>query len=129
MKEDFRTELAKARGLGSAHGGTEHFWLERLISFINLPFLIFFIVLILSLVGKDYSVVHARLSHPAVAVVMMLMTVSLLYYMKLGMQVVIEDYIPHETLRMLFFALNILFCFLLGGIIIFALLKIALLGG
>ncbi|WP_336278612.1 succinate dehydrogenase, hydrophobic membrane anchor protein [Bartonella sp. CB175] len=126
MKEDFRTELGKARGLGSAHEGTEHFWRERLLSFINLPFLVFFIVLILSLVGKDYSVVHARLSHPAVSVVMILMILSFLYYMKLGMQVVIEDYIPHEAVRILFFALNILFCFILGGVIIFALLRIAL---
>ncbi|WP_455474060.1 succinate dehydrogenase, hydrophobic membrane anchor protein [Bartonella sp. B30(2025)] len=126
MKKDFRTELGKARGLGSAHRGTEHFWLESLVSFINLPFLIFFIVLVLSLVGKDYSVVHARLAHPAIAVVMMLMTVSVLYYMRLGMQVVIEDYIPRENIRILFLALNVFFCFVLGGIIIFSLLKIAL---
>ncbi|WP_455476206.1 succinate dehydrogenase, hydrophobic membrane anchor protein [Bartonella sp. B17] len=126
MKKDFRTELGKARGLGSAHRGTEHFWLERLVSFLNLPFLVFFIVFILSLVGKDYSVAHARLAHPAIAVVMILMTVSVLYYMKLGMQVVIEDYIPREDVRILFLAFNILFCFVLGGIIIFSLLKIAL---
>ncbi|MBB5073639.1 succinate dehydrogenase / fumarate reductase membrane anchor subunit [Bartonella callosciuri] len=126
MKEDFRTELGKVRGCGSAHKGTEHFWLQRLTGFINLPLFIFFIILILSLVGKDYSVVHARLAHPVVAVLMGLLTLSVLYHMKLGMQVVIEDYIPREGFRILFLALNILFCFVLGGVIIFALLKIAL---
>ncbi|WP_455476966.1 succinate dehydrogenase, hydrophobic membrane anchor protein [Bartonella sp. B41] len=125
MKKDFRTELGKVRGFGSAHEGTEHFWLQRLTGFINLPLLIFFIVLILSLVGKDYSVVRARLSHSAVIVLMGLLTVSVLYHMKLGMQVVIEDYIHHEGMRILFLVLNILFCFALGGTIIFALLKIA----
>ncbi|WP_273759170.1 succinate dehydrogenase, hydrophobic membrane anchor protein [Bartonella sp. ML70XJBT.G] len=126
MKKDFRTELAKVRGRGSAHEGTEHFWLQRLTGFINLPLLIFFIVLILSLVGADYSTVRARLAHPVVAILMGLLAVSVLYHMKLGMQVVIEDYIPREGFRIFFLALNILFCFVLGGVIIFALLKIAL---
>ncbi|WP_019221057.1 succinate dehydrogenase, hydrophobic membrane anchor protein [Bartonella senegalensis] len=126
MKKDFRTELGKVRGRGSAHEGTEHFWLQRLTGFINLPLLIFFIILILSLVGEDYSVIRARLAHPVVAVLMGLLTISLLYHMKLGMQVVIEDYIPREGLRIFFLVLNVLFCFVLGGVIIFALLKIAL---
>ncbi|WP_455477891.1 succinate dehydrogenase, hydrophobic membrane anchor protein [Bartonella sp. B10] len=126
MKKDFRTELGKVRGLGSAHEGTEHFWLQRLTGFINLPFLVFFIVLMLSLVGKDYSIVRARLSHPVVTVLMGLLMVSVVYHMKLGMQVVIEDYIHHEGMRILFLVLNILFCFILGGVIIFTLLKIAL---
>ncbi len=85
-----------------------------------------FIVLILSLVGEDYSVVRARLAHPVAAILMGLFTVSVLYHMKLGMQVVIEDYIPREGFRIFFLVLNILFCFILGGITIFALLKIAL---
>lgn len=104
MKKDFRTELGKVRGRGSAHEGTEHFWLQRLTGFINLPLLIFFIVLILSLVGKDYSIIRARLAHPVVAVLMGLLTLSVLYHMKLGMQVVIEDYIPREGLRIIFWS-------------------------
>ncbi|MCZ2203595.1 succinate dehydrogenase, hydrophobic membrane anchor protein [Bartonella sp. A05] len=126
MKKDFRTELGKVRGLGSAREGTEHFWLERLMSFVMVPFFLFFMILFLSLIGKDYSVVHTRLSHPAVTVLMGLMVISSLYYMKLGMQVVIEDYIPRESVRILFLVLNILFCFVLGGVMIFALLKISL---
>ncbi|WP_375658345.1 succinate dehydrogenase, hydrophobic membrane anchor protein [Bartonella sp. MR30HLJHH] len=126
MKKDFRTELGKVRGHGSAHEGTEHFWLQRLTGLVNLPLLIFFIVLILSLVGKDYSIVRARLAHPVVAILMGLMTFSVLYHMKLGMQVVIEDYIPREGFRIFFLTLNISFCFLIGGVIIFSLFKIAL---
>lgn len=119
MKKDFRTELGKVRGHGSAHEGTEHFWLQRLTGLVNLPLLIFFIVLILSLVGKDYSIVRARLAHPVVAILMGLMSFSVLYHMKLGMQVVIEDYIPREGFRIFFLTLNISFCFLIGGVIIF----------
>ncbi|AQX28520.1 MULTISPECIES: succinate dehydrogenase, hydrophobic membrane anchor protein [unclassified Bartonella] len=126
MKKDLRTELGKVRGFGSAHTGTEHFWLENLVSFVNVLLWIFFIVLVMSCVGKDHSIVHSRFSHPVVTVLMGLMIFSSLYYMKLGMQVVIEDYIPHEGMRILFFVLNILFCFILGGIMMFALLKITL---
>lgn len=126
MKKDFQTELGKVRGLGSAHEGTKHFWMQRLTGVINLPLVIFFIVLILSLVGKDYNIVRARFAHPVVAILMGMLTFSVLYHMKLGMQVVIEDYIPQRGLRILFLALNVLFCFILGGVIIFALLKIAL---
>ncbi|WP_407965436.1 succinate dehydrogenase, hydrophobic membrane anchor protein [Bartonella sp. C271] len=126
MKKDLRTELGKVRGFGSAHTGTEHFWLENLVSFANVLLWTFFIILVMSCVGKDYSVVYSRFSHPIVAVLMGLIIFSSLYYMKLGMQVVIEDYIPNEGMRIFFLVLNILFCFLLGSIMMFALLKIAL---
>nr|CBI83036.1 Succinate dehydrogenase hydrophobic membrane anchor protein [Bartonella schoenbuchensis R1]CDP79353.1 succinate dehydrogenase hydrophobic membrane anchor protein [Bartonella schoenbuchensis]CDP79518.1 succinate dehydrogenase hydrophobic membrane anchor protein [Bartonella schoenbuchensis] len=126
MKKDFRTEFGKVRGFGSAHEGTGHFWLENLTGFTSVLLWIFFIVLVISLVGEGYDVIYARLSHPIVAVLMGLMTFSSLYYMKLGMQVVIEDYIPHGNLRILFLVLNTLFCCVLGGFIIFALLKIVL---
>ncbi|ENN90072.1 succinate dehydrogenase, hydrophobic membrane anchor protein [Bartonella bovis] len=126
MKKDFRTEFGKVRGLGSAHEGTGHFWLENLTGFTSVLLWIFFIILIVSLVGKEYGVIYARLSHPVVAILMGLMTFSSLYYMKLGMQVVIEDYISHGNLRILFLVLNTLFCCVLGGGIIFALLEIVL---
>ncbi|AGF75083.1 succinate dehydrogenase hydrophobic membrane anchor protein [Bartonella australis AUST/NH1] len=126
MNKDFRTELGKVRGLGSAHEGTGHFWLQRLTGFLNIPLVVFFIILILSVVGKDYDAVHARLAHPVIAVLMGLMIFLNLYHMKLGMQVVIEDYVPSENVRILFLILNVLFCSILGGVIIFALLKIAL---
>ncbi|ABM45589.1 succinate dehydrogenase, hydrophobic membrane anchor protein [Bartonella bacilliformis str. Heidi Mejia] len=126
MKKNLRTELGKVRGLGSAHKGTEHFWVQNLTSWINIPLLIFFIILMISLAGEDYSTIHARLSHPVILVFMVLTVFSNLYHMKLEMQVVIEDYIPHKIIRMFFLILNISYCCLIGSLIIFALLKIAL---
>ncbi|MBI0163961.1 succinate dehydrogenase, hydrophobic membrane anchor protein [Bartonella sp. M0283] len=126
MKKDFRTELGKVRGLGAAHTGTSHFWAQRMTALANVPLFIFFIVLVVSLVGKDYATVHATLANPIVAVVMALMVLSGVYHMKLGMQVILEDYFPNEATRILMLALNTFFCYIIGAGLLLALLKITL---
>ena len=126
MKKDFRTELGKVRGLGAAHTGTSHFWAQRMTALANVPLFIFFIVLVVSLVGKDYATVHATLANPIVAVVMALMVLSGVYHMKLGMQVILEDYFPNEATRILMLALNTFFCYIIGAGLLLALLKISL---
>jgi len=126
MKQDFRTNLNKARGLGSAKEGTHHFWLQRLTAFANVPLVVFFIALIVMLVGKDYESVLAWIANPLVALLMAALIVSGIWHMKLGMQVIIEDYIPSHLLRSLILAANNFFCFLVAGALVIALVKIVL---
>lgn len=126
MKKDFRTELAKAQGLGSTRTGTSHFWLQRISALANIPLIIFFILLVVSLVGQNYDNVYQTLSRPPVAALMALMTTSSLIHMKLGMQVIIEDYVHNHNLKALCLALNIFFCFSAGAALLLALLKITL---
>ena len=126
MKKDFRTELGKVRGLGSAKTGVHHFWMQRITAFFNVPLFIFFIILVVSLVGKDYNTVHATLANPIVAIIMGLMVISGIFHMKLGMQVIIEDYLPNEAMRILALLLNTLFCYVMGAALLLALLKITL---
>lgn len=126
MSKDFRTELSKVRGRGSAKSGTHHFWMQRLTALANIPLFIIFIILIVALVGKDYATVRETLANPFIAVLFGLMIFSGIYHMKLGMQVIIEDYVPNEMVRIVFLALNIFFCFVMGGALILALLKICL---
>lgn len=122
---DFRTPLSRVRGLGAAREGTTHFWYQRLTAVANVPLTLFFVGLIIALSDASYADVRATLANPFVALVMVLALLSVCYHMKLGMQMVIEDYVHDEMWKLVSLMLNIFFTFIVGAISIFALLKIA----
>lgn len=122
---DMRTPLSKVRGLGSAHEGTDHFWQQRLTALANVPLAIFFIVVLLRLVGAEYGEARAMLSSPLVALLALLMVGSALYHMRIGMQVIIEDYIHSEALKLGLLILNTFFAIAVASACVFAILKLA----
>ena len=122
---DLRTPLARVRGLGSAHGGTGHFWQQRLTAVANVPLVLFLIGLLVSLNGADHATVRAALANPFVALMLALALLSILYHMRLGMQVIIEDYVHGEGMKIALVMLNTFFTIAVGVASLYALVKLA----
>jgi succinate dehydrogenase / fumarate reductase membrane anchor subunit len=122
---DFRTPAKRVRGSGSAKDGTEHFWRQRLTAMANIPLLLFFVGFVVSLNGADHAQVIAAVSHPLTSIVLIAVMGSAFLHMKLGMQVVIEDYIHGEGAKVLLLFLNSAFAYGIGLIAVFAILKIS----
>ncbi len=120
-----RTPLGRVRGLGSAKEGTGHFWQQRLTALANVPLTIFFVLLVIILAGDKYRVVAATLSSPVIAILLLLAILSVVTHMRLGMQVIIEDYVHGETNKILLIMLNTFFCAIVGLSAAFAVLKLA----
>lgn len=89
----FRTPLARVRGLGSAKSGTEHWWHERVSAVASIPTTLFLIWLGTAVAGHDHAAIVALLSQPLVAIGLALSLIAMLWHMRLGMQVIIEDYV------------------------------------
>ena len=119
-----RTPLAKVRGLGSAKEGTDHFWRQRLTALANIPLTLFLVVSLIRYAGADYAAVAGFLSSPTVAIVMALLVLSAIVHMRLGMQVIIEDYVHSEGLKVAGLIANTFFAVAVGSACIFAILKL-----
>ena len=88
-----RTPLGKVRGLGAARDGTGHWWAQRVTAIALVPLVIWFMVAMIGLLGADYDTVRAWLGRPLVSVLLLLLLGAVFYHARLGLNVVIEDYV------------------------------------
>lgn len=125
-KHPLRNPLKTARGLGSAKDGTHHFMVQR-ITGIALVFLSLYVVgLIISWIGDDYTVVRASVARPSNAVLLIGFLLSMFWHAKLGLQVIIEDYV-HTPWRAVTLHLAVIFvCVLAALASVLAVIRIAL---
>mgnify|MGYP000232592427 CR=1 FL=1 len=121
-----RAPLKNVRGLGSAKEGTTHWWHQKVTAIALIPLFLIALGCVISLIGAEYTHVRYVLGQPFIAIVMLLLIVSLFYHLKLGMQVVIEDYIHTESTKVFLLLLNSFFCAIVGLASALAILKLAL---
>ena len=121
----FRTPLARVRGLGSARSGTHHWWMQRLTAIALVPLSLWFVAALLNVVTADHMTVIGWLHAPLVAILFCAFIVAAFYHAQLGLQVVLEDYVHSEWLKLASIVLTKLLLLLLAGVSLFAVLSIA----
>lgn len=122
----FRPAIGRVTGLGSAKEGTHHFWIQRLTAIALVPLTLWFVASIASLAGAEQAAVKAWLSSPVAALLMLAFLISGFWHLKLGLQVVIEDYIHSEAVKITALVLNSFLCILVGGAACLAVLSLFL---
>ena len=122
--DDRRTPLARARGLGSAKEGVHHWWAQRLTAIALIPLVVWFAISLVMLSGADYAVVRAWIGSPVVMVLLTLTIVIGLHHGQLGMQVVIEDYVHNDGMKLALIVLMRFIAVLFGLAAIVAILRI-----
>jgi succinate dehydrogenase / fumarate reductase, membrane anchor subunit len=119
------TQLGRVRGLGTAKSGTGHWWQQRVTAIGNLVLMTWFIVSLVRLPNLEYPTMIAWLQQPIAAIPLLLLIASVFYHFRLGVQVMLEDYIHHEGNKVLAMMLLNFYVVALAFTAVFSVLKIA----
>src|SRR3977135_3355327 len=120
-----RTPLGRVRNLGSSHSGTTDFWRQRLTAVAMVLLIVPVIVVVLMLIGRNQAGAAQILGSLPIAIILFLFIIARSRHIKLGMQVVIEDYIHNEKLKLASVMANNFFCFAVALASIYAILKLS----
>jgi succinate dehydrogenase / fumarate reductase membrane anchor subunit len=120
-----RTPLGRVRNLGSSHSGTTDFWRQRLTAVAMVLLIVPVIVVVLMLVGSNQAGAKQIFSSVPIAIIMLLFIAASAWHMKIGMQVVIEDYLHNEKIKLACVMANNFFCIAVALASIYAILKMS----
>ena len=120
-----RTPLGVVRGLGSAKSGTDHFWRQRLTAVANVPLTIAGVIIVIALAGRNHAAAVQILGSPVVAIVLLLFIFSISVHMRIGMQVIIEDYVHEETAKFVLIMANTFFAVAVALAAAYGILKLS----
>jgi succinate dehydrogenase membrane anchor subunit len=122
----YKTDYARAHGWGSAHEGVHHFWVQRVTALALIPLTVFFVFPFANALGSGYEAVQATYQNPWNAFVAINFLIIGFWHLKLGLQVIIEDYVHGKSRRLRMLLANIVlnWSFAVAGV--FAVVKIAL---
>jgi succinate dehydrogenase / fumarate reductase membrane anchor subunit len=125
-KNSFQTPLARARGMGASRTGVHHWIAQRVSALILAPMLVYVLVRLCLAGAGGYERAHATVAHPGVAICLCILLVSTFMHAKLGLQVVIEDYVHKPCVKMALLFANLLAALLLSVAGVLAVLRITM---
>jgi succinate dehydrogenase / fumarate reductase membrane anchor subunit len=120
-----RTPLGRVRSLGASHSGTTDFWRQRLTAVAMTLLIVPMLVIIMMLIGRNQAGAAQIIGSLPIAVILVLFIVASTWHMKIGMQVVIEDYVHNEKLKLASVMANNFFSFAVALASIYAIFKLS----
>jgi succinate dehydrogenase / fumarate reductase membrane anchor subunit len=120
-----RTPLARVRGFGTAKSGTAHFWHQRVTAIANIPLTIAAVIILITLLGRNQAAVAQILGSPVIAIIMLLFLTSITIHMRIGMAVIIEDYVHDESAKLALLIANTFFTIVVGLAAAYGILKLS----
>jgi succinate dehydrogenase / fumarate reductase membrane anchor subunit len=120
-----RTPLSRVRSLGPSHSGTSDFWRQRLTAVAMVLLMVPVIVVVMMLLGRNQAGAAQILGSPVIAIILLLFIIASCWHMKIGMQVVIEDYVHHEAVKLAAIMANNFFSIAVALASIYAILKLS----
>ena len=120
-----RTPLGRVRSLGASHSGTSDFWRQRLTAVAITLLIVPVIVVVMMLLGRNQAGAAQILGSLPIAIIMLLFIIASAWHMKIGMQVVIEDYVHSEKLKLVAIMANNFFCVTVALASIYAIFKLS----
>jgi len=123
--KSMRTPLGRVRNLGASHSGTTDFWRQRITAVAMVLLILPVIVVVMMLLGSNHAGAAQILGSPLVAIILLLFIIASAWHMKIGMQVVIEDYVHNEQLKLVMIMANNFFAFAVALASIYAILKLS----
>jgi succinate dehydrogenase / fumarate reductase, membrane anchor subunit len=120
-----RTPLARVKGLGASGHGVEHWWIHRMTAVSNIPLIVAFIIILAALAFRPWEEAVRIVSHPLVALLLILCVVSVTNHMRLGMQIIIEDYVHDKGLKIAAVIANNFYAVVIAVACLWAILKIS----
>ena len=120
-----RTPMREVRGLGAAHTGTSVFVRQRLTAVAQVVLVPAFVAILAALADRSHLDVVAAISSPLVAILMVAAILSVCLHMRIGMQVIIEDYVHEELAKLALLIANALYCAGIALVCLYAILKLS----
>ncbi len=126
---EFVAPLKKAKGLGSAHEGVDHWMAQKITAIINAPIILWFVFSMVNIMGKSHETFTAWVANPIHTILLLIMVISVFYHAKLGAQVITEDYVSSKCFRLMKLIGQKIFFLVLGVSCVYSILKIAFMAG